>query len=360
MNVNIEVNHMNKHFFPKLSQKIEKQSQKEQKTRTKICLYDFFSINEIQISDIIEEAVPYYENHFDIVYDYDFIKIGQLNENIIENINVDIQKKYMLMEFKKRKCVKFNDFLFQFKDPKRIILNTLHSFSYLLDSLIKLYQNNICFFDLSVENIIFDLDCGEKPILVQFQKSLQLGKINEGYITQIIADTEMSYTCKPLEVHVLFYLIHNHLETISRTFIEEITEMYVKNVCVLNLFSLSYKESFKFSCIKSLERYINKPKSFIIQDIIERTCETWDSYSLSIIYLHIFGNMSRFFSLKETFIGKLSILLSKNIHPEPEKREKLIAIMVNYENLFSKFTDWSFVKKIPISKMDELLKILFD
>jgi hypothetical protein len=361
MDINIEVKEINKHFLFKTKLQNELQKNKDFFI-SKICLYHFFSINEIQINEAIEANIPYYDNYFDIVYDYDFIKIGLTNDNndndLIEDMNLYSKKRYLLLEFKKRNFVKYNDFLFQLKTPKLFILHVIESFRYLLDSLIKLHHYNICFFDLSVDNIMFDLDYGEKPILVHFQNSLQVEMVNEEYISTIIKEADLSYTCKPLEVHVLFYLIRNDLTTISSTFIEEITEMYVTNLSVMHLFSLHFKETFKLSCISSLEKYINKPKTFIIQDIIEKNNKTWDSYSLSILYLHIFGNMARVFGIKETFIGKLSILLSKNIHPDSSKRESLDHIQENYEKLFNQVKDWSFVKKISIDRMEKLFTLL--
>ena len=359
IDIDIEIRQMHKHFFLKSYNKenIDSTEDREKQFISKISPYHFWSINEIQISEIIEQ-IPYFSNHFDILYDYDFLQIGQLNENIIEKLNMNTKEKYLLLEFKKRNFIKCNDFLFQFKNPKKLILHSIDSFTYLLNSLIKLHKNNIYFFNLSFENIVFDMDCGEKPILVDFQNSLLIEKMNEEYITNIIRNSKMSYTCKPFEVHVLFYLICNNLNTISHSFIEEITEIYVKNLTVLNLFSLSFKETFKLLCVHSLEKYVNKPKTFIIQDIIERTKQSWDSYSLSIIYLHIFGNMSRVLYLKETFIGKLTILLSKNINPDFSKRESLEKIQENVDKLFCQFNDWSFVKNISIHKIEYLFSIL--
>jgi hypothetical protein len=54
MNVNIILNHMNKHFFSKSKKKQEHSREKI----SKICLYHFFSINEIQINEAIEANIP--------------------------------------------------------------------------------------------------------------------------------------------------------------------------------------------------------------------------------------------------------------------------------------------------------------
>ena len=86
--------------------------------------------------------------------------------------------------------------------------------------------------------------------------------------------------------------------------------------------------------------------------------DTWDSYGLSVIYLHIFGNISRVFSLKGTLITKLSIELSKNINPEPSKREKLNESLKKYEELINQFTDWSYINSIKQEKLQVLYQFL--
>lgn len=352
MNNNIEVKQINKHFL-----KFTKEENTVKKYISKICEYNFFSINEATISQIIDK-IPYYENNFCILYDYDFIKIGQINNETLEkqDINLKTDEKYLLFQYKKSRFIYFNDYLFSLNSPKKFFFSIFESFQYLLKSLIKLNDNNICFFDLSPENIAFNSDCGNKPILINFQNSLNLYKLNESYICNIIKNS-LNYTYKPIEVHILFYLIHNNLNTISYTFIEEISEVYVKNLHILNMFSHNYKSEFKTLCINSLKKYINKPKSEIINDILERN-STWDIYSISIIYLHIIGNISRVFSFKGTFFNKFTIYLTKNINPDSLKRESLTKTLENYEKLYDEFTDWNFIKNIPIEKMDRLFKVL--
>jgi hypothetical protein len=350
MNVCIEIN--------KIQSIKPKKTQVNSKNKTKICLYNFFSINESNICDKIRN-LPYYFNYYRILIDYDFIQIGQLGEKVLEKLeNIHItDEKVLLFQYKNDdKCIKFNDFLFNLSTPKSFIFHVLESYSYLLHSLIKLNDNNVCFFNLSSENIVFDNDCGEKPMLKNFNKSLQLSKLNETYITNIIKKTT-DFCNKPLEVHVLFYLIENNLNTISYSFIEEIIEVFVKNLSILTLFSQNYKDNYKTNCINSLKKYINKSKSSIINDILEYY-DTWDSYSLSVIYLHIFGNISRIFSLKGSLISKLSIELSKNINPEPSKREKLSESLQKYEELIKQFTDWSYISSIKQEKLEVLHKIL--
>lgn len=354
MNVCIEINQLNK----PVTIKTNPTNKTNLTNKTRICLYNFFSINESNICYKIKE-IPYYFNYYKILIDYDFIQIGELGEKVLEKLeNVyKNDEKVLLFQYKNDyKYIKLNDFLFNLNTPKKLIFHVLESYSYLLNSLIKLNDNNICFFNLSCENIVFDNDCGDKPILQNFDKSLQLCKLNELYITNIIKKIK-EYSNKPLEVHLLFYLIENNLTTISYSFVEEITEVFVKKLNILTLFTQSYKENYKRECIHFLQKYINKSKSDIICDILEYY-DTWDSYSLSILYLHIFGNISQVFSLKGTLISKLSINLFKNINPDPSKREKLKETFNKYEKTFKEYTDWSYINLITPDKLQRLYQIL--
>jgi DNA-binding transcriptional regulator GbsR (MarR family) len=123
----------------------------------------------------------------------------------------------------------------------------------------------------------------------------------------------------------------------------------------LHLFSDKFKNSYSELCKESLRKYINKSKKEIIQHILEQN-DKWDVYSLSILYLHILGNISRVFSLKQPFISKIVIELTKNINPEPSKRMSLDELKEIYYTLFNEEKDWSFVNKLQNDKM----KLLFE
>jgi hypothetical protein len=344
---NIDVSLFNHHFLLKTSEKKETKN-----AISKIYVQDFFSVNEINICEKIKE-IPYYSNYFKILIDYDYIKFGQLGKKIIEKINInDIENKKLLLfqyENVNNKYKYFNDFLFTLNSPKLIILHTLLSFEYLLNSLIKLNDTNICYFNLSSENILFYVN---NPMLQNFRQSISISKLDENYIANIIKHTD-DFTCKPLEVQVLFYLIKNNLDTISYGFIEQISEIYISNLSILRFFPENYIISFKNSCIETLKKYINKDKNAIISHIMKKY-STWDNYSISILYLHIFINISNVFLLKDTFINKLIDLLIKNIDPEPLKRESLETTLEKYNSLYEECNDWSFVNLISNDKIGEL------
>ena len=329
----------------------------DDENQTKITVYDFFSINEIKIGELIED-IPYYRNYYDIIVEYDFIDIGKIGEKIIENVDLDSKnkdKKYVVFNYNDEKRIGFRDFLFNLPNNKnninnkQFVFNILNTYSFLLNSLIKLNENGVCFFDLTTENIAFS--SYSSPFLKGFKNSLIISEINTSYITNIVKNIG-DYTYKPLEVHILFYLIVNNEETMSLSFIEAICSNYVKNMDVLSLFSQNYKNSYEKSCVETLKKYINRPKSAIITDILKYS-RYWDNYSLSILYLHIIGNISKCFTLKGTFMNKFTLLLIQNIHPNPLKRETMKETSENYDKLFDN-TDWSFINDLSNEKMKKL------
>jgi hypothetical protein len=353
MNINIEISNINKHLFS--SEINDIQSENVNKYNTRLINYCFYSKNEFNISNIIK-TLRYYSNRFLVLEDYDFVDISELNEHFVDKCNLTGDVRYLIFKYKNANMVTFNDFLFNIVSPKLFILNVIESFSHLLTSLIQLNDNNICFFNLSPNNIGFDLDCGEKPVIRNFQTSLIVSKLDASYITNIIQKTK-DYAHKPLEVHILFYLIKNDISTISYSFIQTVCEVFIKNASFLTFFSEEVVSSYKESCVKSLMKYINKPTNDIILDIIENS-DKWDVYSLSVLYLHIFNSISHVFSLQKGFITKISATLFKNTHPDPSKRQSLKQLAEYYDGLFAVETNWGFVNKLSLNKMPELFDLL--
>ena len=351
MNTNIEISNINKHFFLNSDNNEDRLPDK-----TKIIKYCFYSHNEVDISNRIKK-IPYYTNNYLIVDDYDYINISQIDHKYIDKLNLQNDSKYLIFTYKNEHLIEFNDFLYNFTHPKQFVFHIIQSFQYILESLIKLNDNNICFFNLSPKNIVFNLDCGEKPILRFFDFSLHISKLNEEYFSNIIQNLNDYYIYKPFEVHVLFYLIKNDINTISYSFIEEISDFFIKNLSVLNLFSEKYKESYKKACIDFLKKYINKSKTYIINDILKYH-DKWDIYSISVLYTHIIGNLIHIFSLKETFLSKLVVDLSKNLHPDPLKRTDLDNMLEIHKKIFDNQKNWQFVNKLSSNKMTKLYDIL--
>jgi len=344
MDTNINISTINKYF----SQNKEKQSNNY---RTKIVNYSHFSINEANIAHKIKQ-IPYYSNFFTILDDYEALNVSQLNENIIEKLKNTDNIQYYLFKYSDKNSIDFVDFLYKFTSIKKLIFNIIDSFQHLLSGLHILNENNICFFDISPKNIVFLENFREKPVIKNFRFSLNVKQLDYTYFSNILNKLE-DYTYQPLEIHILYYLVKYDIKTISYGFIEEFCENYVENLNILRLFSENYKKSYKDQCIKTMRKYINQSKKQIIDDILERN-KKWDVYGISMIYLQIFGCISRIFSLKGSFISKITLELSKNLHPNSDKRMSLEKTLENFNKLLNEEENWSFVNKLDNSKLEQL------
>lgn len=136
-----------------------------------------------------------------------------------------------------------------------------------------------------------------------------------------------------------------------------IVDIFIETKPFFSFFSQEYKENYKKEAILFLKPLINQPKSVIIHKMLSYV-DTWDNYSLSVIFLHVIGHVSQSFDLKEDFMKHFLQLLSKNTNPNPLKRERLEESIYNWNKLFSVFTDWRFIKEIPLQKMKTLHKML--
>ena len=333
----------------------KKEEMNENEERNKIKLYDFSCLNEIQISEKIKKNLPNYVIYFDILTEFSNIKLS--SSGLQDTDLLDSAKKHLLIQYSCEKRVKFYDFLLNLPEPKLFVFHIIDSYSYLIRSLIMLNAKNICFFNLTSEKIVFDA-ISLKPLLHDVEYSLYTRNLNDDYLCKIV-DKMDDFSNMPLEIHVIFYLIKNNENTLSYSIISEICDNFVKNTRVLSIFSQIYRDNFKISCIETLKKYINVPKKDIIGDILLFS-GTWDNYSLSILFLEIIGNISRIFSLKDNFITKFSILLSKNINPIPSKREELSETLNKYNRLFIEYPDWSFINSISDEKMELLIEKLLN
>ena len=342
----------------------KKEEEPELEERNKIKTHDFCFLNELQISEQIKKVFPNYVNYFDVLTNYSNIKISSNAAFLEDDINEEEErkfvisiKKHVLVNYNNEYRIDFYSFILNLPTPKLLIFHIIDSYSYLTRSLLMLKENNICFFNITAEKIVYNVTT-LKPLLHDFEHSLYTKNLNEDYLCKIV-DKIDDYSNMPLEIHIIFYLIKNNENSLSYSIITEICDNFVKNMSVLSIFSQTYRDNFKLSCIETLKKYINKPKIDIINHILTFS-GTWDNYGLSMLFLEIVGNITRVFSLTNNFLTKFSILLSKNINPVPSKREELSETFNKYERLFIEYPDWSFVTSISDEKMELLMEKLLN
>lgn len=348
MNTNINILTINNYF----SRNNEKNNEYFYlQKRKKIVPNSFFSINEVNICHKIKK-IPYYSNYYSILDDYELLNISQLNENIIEKVKNIGNNSYYLFQYLDVNSIDFLDYLYNFITIKELIFNIINIFPHIVRGLHILNENDICFFNISPKNIIFLDNYREKPVLNDFQLSLRLNRIDFNYISNILSKLD-DFTYQPLEIHILFYFVKNDITTISYSFIEEISESFVEKLSILRLFSEKYRKSYKEKCIETMKKYINLPKNEIIDDILDRN-DKWDIYGISMLYVLIFGCISRVFSLKDSFMSKITIFLSKNLDPDSEKRMTFEETLYQFDKYLEEQNNWQFVNNLDNNKLESL------
>jgi len=345
MDTNINILNINKHFFN------IKKKQLKINYRNKLVNKSYFSINEANICHKIQK-ISYYSNFFSILADYEALNISQLNDDIIEKLNNTGDMQYYLFKYNDANYLNFMEFLYNFTSIKKLVLDNINAFQHLLCGLNVLKDNNLCFFDISPKNIIFLENYREKPVFSNFKFCLNLNKINYTYISHILNKME-DFTYQPFEIHILYYFVKHKMESISYAFIEEFCEEFVENLNILRLFSENYRKKYKEQCIETMRKYINRPQKYILDDILERN-QKWDIYGISMLFLHIFGFISRVFSLKDTFINKITIQLTRNIHPDSDKRMGLEETLIMFNKHLNIETNWKFVSDLDNNKLPQL------
>ena len=294
---------------------------------SKLQIYDSVAKNELFFGEIICK-INNYRFYFLPVINSCEINTAKVSIKNIEHckiINDKIDNKYILMNMEYDYNISFkNIFIDNKKSKKHRILLYIDSFKYLCLSLQKLLDNNIIHFDIKENNIVFNKKT-ENPLIIDFGISILIKNIiqNKSLVSKEILKKyfykyEPTYYVWPLEVHVISYLLHES-PFLNNDSIKVIVSNYVNNNKALNIFSEVLKNDYFNICVKYLSKYIKYSDTAIIQKLIS-FCNTWDMYSLSIIYLKYLRYLFFDGFINNSFTTKISQILLINIHPNPDIR----------------------------------------
>lgn len=317
--------------------------------RTIMVVNDEFAENEIKTTNILK-IIKNYEFYFNIYQDMQNVKIGQLNQVNFERMDL-YQDNHILFTYNDKHKIDFTTFMMTFKTCKDFLLNFLESYREILNILCIIKSNNLCIFNISPSTILFDNSF--KPQLSNFTKTFSLNPKKYSQINFERYFHGENFVYKPIELHLLYYILNNDDLQLDIETIDIISSKFVENVKIFRFFSITFKLDYKERCVSFMKQYINMNKEDIIEDILKYS-NTWDNYSVSIIYLHILSNIISSFSLREGFmVGYLDILV-KNIAPNPLNRISVYEMAEEYDILFMQYCNWDFVSELNISHLQKL------
>ena len=319
---------------------------------SKIQQKDFSAENEIKVGEIIKEGVkdmpenPLINNFAPVLNSCPItmsqLKVPDIGECRVLN-RID-QSNMILMKIRFIDSTDFDSYVIKNKNTSAILLTLISAFNHLLRSLKILEKVKVVQFDLKGQNIVFDTK-KLQPIIIDFGLSLPMEKVNNETLLNYFYIYAPEYYVWPLEVHYLNLILHINPQP-TKDEIKDLVNAYVKSNAALDGFSNEFKKNFSTACENQLLHYNELPlterKNYIL-----RFWNTWDNYSLSIIYIKfiyfiIRSNDKSIF--KNGFVSYFTELLLMNIHPDPTRRLSL-------ENTLKQFNKYLYNN--PINKADK-------
>lgn len=251
-------------------------------------------------------------------------------------------------------------------DKKEILTYILYSYDYLLQNIETLNKNEIIHFDLKLSNILIEKS-KKIPIIIDFGLSIPLDDIRPETYKKYFYAYSPSYYIWCIDIHIICYLVKVN-PVLTKDALTKLIDEYVQSNIGLKIFSDTFVRRFRDTAIEYYTKHVvntGETRDEIIKKLL-KYIRTWDSYSLSLMFLCFI----QFISLSGFIHNKLIIEFSKvlllNFHPNPEKRlsfdetKKKYNAMFNvdettqsYKKLLHNFNRELFVSKTQAETMKE-------
>lgn len=292
---------------------------------SKIQIINDNALNEIYIGNIIKN-INGYINHFAPVIDSNNINQKKISYNNINKCSIikskKKQDKITILKMDYIHGTTFDQHIIDEKNNRELTFNIINSFIHISKAIKILIENKIVHFDLKEDNIMFNKK-RKLPILIDFGLSRKFNNIenlskNFDSLKKYFYIFAPQYYIWSIEIHFLCYLI-NVKQNVSNDDIINIVNQYIKKNPIFNYFSPDFVLKYKNLCIQQLKYYNLFDTNNRIKKILS-FWKTWDSYSLSIMFLRIICILNYTGFSKNNFTTFFSEILIKNIHPNPKKR----------------------------------------
>jgi serine/threonine protein kinase len=311
---------------------------KSMKYASKLLKKDSRTEHEYNIGKKVKkiELYQYYYAPVISMCDVDLAKIDKREKDmcrIISKNKYGENADFAIMKIPFIKNIDISTFITQPSlDKKEVLSYILDSYTFLLNNIRILNINGIIHYDLKMPNILID-EKTKTPIIIDFGLSIPISEIHPDNYKIYFYSYSPTYYVWPLDVHVICYLV-NITSFITPDTLEDLVNIYVKSNSVMRIFSDKFNKDFKDMAIRTYSKYIGMPKDIIIKELV-KNCNTWDNYSLSVIFLNIIGFISGSGFSNNKLIIEFSKLLLMNFHPDGKKRLSFEETKKRYDQLFS-------------------------
>jgi len=299
---------------------------------TKVQILNFNSDNEMKIGTIIRKQ-GWHDLFFLPVISSCNINIRKSESKDLAECEIlkDRKQKYVAMDIKYLENTSLPD-IFKNNMPKDIILTFIESYKYLLMALEKLSSVNVVHCDLKLDNIMF-LKNTLDPRIIDFGISIPIDELNKINMKKYFYIYSPDYYVWCIDINIINYLLHETTGVLTNEDAESISYLYVASTRPIQMYSQEYIQQFLDECIIQTKKYVGRPRDEVINELIGYS-NTWDNYSLSIIYLGVISNLFKKTQNKSKFILNMTNILLENISPDPTKRLSVTETMSRYSDLY--------------------------
>jgi hypothetical protein len=277
-------------------------------------------------------SIKKYKTYFYIPENIDYLKVAEYTSDydIINSGTILSNHESILFKFKISNIIYFKTYLKT--ETKKFILRLLESFESILGIICVLNETKLVHNNIKMDTIVYDEE-HDNVLLSNFRYSINLENCNMGtYLKHFFVAFEPNYNEWALELHILSFMITNKLDSLSYYNIEYIINEVAKH-SIIHKFNKTILDEFVSSSLKYFEKYVNKNYEQIILDLLQYS-NTWDTYTLSLLYLNILIDIhSKLENKSKKFIILFMKLLVNNLHFNPEKRYSTKETLLNFKLL---------------------------
>ena len=333
---------------------------------TKIQKSERAILNELRISEKVRHITGY-ARFFAPVIKHCSVKIAKDRVNDL--------KKCEVFEGESRKTIESSSYISMKtryvgdKDLRVHIFSnseTIHfltafftTYSHLLKAIKKLVSNKIIHFDLKYNNVIFD-PVKRLPIIIDFGQSWSLDEIHteKQLYTAFFVFDQYDYWC--IDILICSYIFQkvgykeSQIEMVTEAEINHIYDVFIhgkdkpgdgtkptekkilNDAYLYNILQDPNKmKNFKATLDEYVNQFINKRTWWELYEDLIKNANTWDSYSLAIIYLNMLddvflsenGMYSKLLGASNGRLKKFVELMESVVYSAPNKRPSIQTLL---------------------------------
>ena len=309
---------------------------KNPKYISKLHKKNYHVVNEYNVGKKVTK-IPLYEYYFAPIVNMcniDIAKIDKRERDMCRVISrTSSGSKFVIMKMPYIKNVSLVKYITNPNiDKKEILTYIMDSYKFLLHSLKMLNSSGVVHFDFKLPNILFEVKT-KNPIIIDFGLSLPLNNLGPTTYSKYFYTYNAIYYVWPVDVHIINYVINVN----SNLTYEELVVLVDTNVKAnpaLSIFSEEFVKRYRDLTINTYKKYTNMPGENVVTELV-KNCNTWDNYSLSVMFLCLINFISYDGFTDNKLIKEFSELLLLNIHPNAARRLSFDETKKRYKKLFS-------------------------